>query len=334
MKVGYKTRIENQFQSLELSGDESSPILVSVSQKKDNNMDDKFLVWHIEGGLGKNIAATALIPSISKKYKSRKLIIVASYPEVFLNHPDVYRVYRVGFTAYFYDNYILGKDTLVFRHEPYFQTGHILKKKHLIENWADILNVDYEKQKPRLYMNMIQQQLSGVWFREKPILLIQTNGGPLQNQNLNYTWTRDLPIEMAIYITEKYSNDYHIIQVTREGGIKIPNVETIDYPMTNMELAGLVMVSSKRILIDSSIQHIAAALELPSVVFWVGTSPENFGYDLHRNIKALPPKGDTKLIDSYLFDYSFEGNLHECPYTNVNEIFNMEEVDRTLNEYL
>jgi quinol monooxygenase YgiN len=334
MKVGYKTRIENQFQSLELSGDESSPILVSVSQKKDNNMDDKFLVWHIEGGLGKNIAATALIPSISKKYKSRKLIIVASYPEVFLNHPDVYRVYRVGFTAYFYDNYILGKDTLVFRHEPYFQTGHILKKKHLIENWADILNVDYEKQKPRLYMNMVQQQLSGVWFREKPILLIQTNGGPLQNQNLNYTWTRDLPIEMAIYITEKYSNDYHIIQVTREGGIKIPNVETIDYPMTNMELAGLVMVSSKRILIDSSIQHIAAALELPSVVFWVGTSPENFGYDLHRNIKALPPKGDTKLIDSYLFDYSFEGNLHECPYTNVNEIFNMEEVDRTLNEYL
>jgi hypothetical protein len=334
MKVGYKTRIENQFQSLELSGDESSPILVSVSQKKDNNMDDKFLVWHIEGGLGKNIAATALIPSISKKYKSRKLIIVASYPEVFLNHPDVYRVYRVGFTAYFYDNYILGKDTLVFRHEPYFQTGHILKKKHLIENWADILNVDYEKQKPRLYMNMIQQQLSGIWFREKPILLIQTNGGPLQNQNLNYTWTRDLPIEMAIYITEKYSNDYHIIQVTREGGIKIPNVETIDYPMTNMELAGLVMVSSKRILIDSSIQHIAAALELPSVVFWVGTSPENFGYDLHRNIKALPPKGDTKLIDSYLFDYSFEGNLHECPYTNVNEIFNMEEVDRTLNEYL
>jgi len=65
-------------------------------------------------------------------------IIVASYPEVFLNHPDVHRVYRVGLTAYFYDDYILGKDTVVFRQEPYFQSGHIMRKKHLVENWADI----------------------------------------------------------------------------------------------------------------------------------------------------------------------------------------------------
>ena len=107
MKVGYKTQVDDEFKSIQLPNDDSSPILISVAQTKDNNMENKFLVWHIEGGLGKNIAATALIPSIVKKYKSRKLIIVASYPEVFLNHPDVHRVYRVGLTAYFYDDYIL-----------------------------------------------------------------------------------------------------------------------------------------------------------------------------------------------------------------------------------
>jgi hypothetical protein len=333
MKVGYKTNIENEFHSVQMDGNNASPVLVSVSQIKDNSMENKFLVWHIEGGLGKNIAATALIPSIVKKYKDRNLIIVASYPEVFLNHPDVYRVYRVGLTAYFYDNYILGKDTLVFRHEPYFQNGHIMRKKHLIENWSDILDVEYEKQLPKIHMNMIQSQLMNAWQREKPILLIQTGGGAFQNQKLNYTWTRDMPIELAVYIVENFSNNYHIIQITREGGVRIPNVEIVDYPMTNMELASLVAASQKRILIDSSLQHMAASLNLSSVVFWVGTAPENFGYDLHTNIKALPPKGTTKMIDSYLFDYSFEGNVHECPYNDVNEMFDINEINSKLKEY-
>jgi ADP-heptose:LPS heptosyltransferase len=62
---------------------------------------DKYLVWHIEGGLGKNIAATSLISSIKKKYPDRKLIMVASYPEIFLNFPDIERVYPVGNTPYF-----------------------------------------------------------------------------------------------------------------------------------------------------------------------------------------------------------------------------------------
>ena len=140
MKVGFQTTIDNQYQSIQAEGIDSSPVLISVAQKKDNNMD-KFLIWHIEGGLGKNVAATSLLPELAKKYKSRKIIVVASYPEVFLNNPHVYRVYRVGLTQYFYEDYILGKDTLVFRHEPYFQTGHILKQKHLVENWAELLGV-------------------------------------------------------------------------------------------------------------------------------------------------------------------------------------------------
>jgi hypothetical protein len=35
-----------------------------------------------------------------------------------------------------------------------------------------------------------------------------------------------------------------------------------------MELFGLVAASEKRFLIDSCLQHAAAALNLPSTVFW------------------------------------------------------------------
>jgi len=93
MKVGFKTQTESEFQSIQLPDTNIQPVLVSIVQGKDNNMDNKFLVWHIEGGLGKNVAATALLPAIAKQYKTRKIIVVASYPEVFLNNPNVHRVY-------------------------------------------------------------------------------------------------------------------------------------------------------------------------------------------------------------------------------------------------
>jgi hypothetical protein len=144
MKVGYQTTVDKQYKSIQADGLEASPVLISVAQKKDNM--EKYIVWHIEGGLGKNVAATALLPSLAKKYSDRKIVVVASYPEIFLNHPDAFRVYRVGLTPYFYEDYILGKDTLVFRHEPYFQTGHILKQKHLVENWCELLGIKYENQ--------------------------------------------------------------------------------------------------------------------------------------------------------------------------------------------
>jgi hypothetical protein len=330
MRVGFRTQNETQFQSITVPDMDISPVLVSVVQGKDNNMDNKFLVWHIEGGLGKNIAATALLPDIAKQYKTRKIVVVASYPEVFLNHPDVHRVYRVGMTAYFYEDYILNKDTLVFRHEPYFQTGHILKQKHLVQNWAELLGVTYKKQLPNLHLNMMQKRLPNIWQRQKPILLIQTNGGLFQGQALDYAWTRDMPIELANYIVDKIGKEYHIIQITRENSPQIPGVEVVNYPMSNMELFGLVAASEKRFLIDSCLQHAAAALNLPSTIFWVGTSPENFGYEMHTNIKSLPPKGQTKLIDAYLFDYSFDGQLHECPYQDLSEMFDMNAIDKIL----
>lgn len=292
---------------------------------------EKYLVWHIEGGLGKNIAATSLLNDLAKKYEDRKIVVVASYPIIFLNHPAVYRAYRVGMTAYFYDDYIHNKDTLIFKHEPYFETNHILRKKHLIENWANLLGLDTPVNlTPDIHLNMVQSRLHTNWMREKPICLLQTNGGPLDTQRQGYTWTRDIPIDLAVHIAEKYRNTHHIMQVTRPGSPHIPGAEIIDIPLTPIELITLLKATDKRILIDSCLQHAAAGFGLPSVVLWIGTSSINFGYDMHTNIQALPPKGNTKLIDSYLFDYSFDGIHHECPYNNINEMFDINNLDKTL----
>jgi hypothetical protein len=150
-------------------------------------MEEKYLIWHIEGGLGKNVAATSLVKTLSETYVDRKIIIVASWPEVFLNHPSIYRVYRVGNTHYFYDDYIKDKDVLIFKHEPYSETDHILNKKHLIENWCKLLGINYENQLPVVNFNFVQKRNFRKWNREKPILVIQTNGGPLDGY-VEYSW--------------------------------------------------------------------------------------------------------------------------------------------------
>jgi hypothetical protein len=145
----------------------------------------------------------------------------------------------------------------------------------------------------------------------------------MDGQKYPYSWTRDMPMEIAQEIVNQFSNQYHIIQVTRPNGYELQGVERLDKPLSNMELFSLLVVAQKRVLIDSSLQHASAALNLPSTVLWVGTSHKVFGYDIHNNIQAKLPKRANQLIGSYIFDYSFENNMHECPYLNVIDLFDI-----------
>jgi len=301
-------------------------------------MEEKYVIWHIQGGLGKNIAATALTKDIKKQYLDRKFILVCSYPNIFLNDPNIDRVYSLNNRPYFYENYIENKDVIIFQHEPYHQTGHIKKQNHLIESWCELLSIEYKNQLPTLSLNYAQSKLPLSWIREKPILLLQTTGGPTQ-PTLNppsvssnpYSWTRDLPIEIAQLIVNKYSHEYHIIQISKHDGYGLEGVERMSQPLSNMELFSLLLASKKRILIDSALQHASVALNLPSIVFWIGTSPKLFGYDLHKNIVAKLPKRANQLINSSIFDYNFDFNTEECPYLNLDEMFNVRELNRELD---
>lgn len=292
-------------------------------------MEKKYTIFHLEGGLGKHVLATAVAQCIKNNYPERELIVVCAYPEIYLNLPFVDRVYRIGMTPYFYEDYIHEKESLIFKHEPYFTSEHINKKLSLIPNWCKLYNLEYGGEQPTLVFNLRQQQIAhNKWRREKPVLLIQTNGGPLQDQQYPYAWTRDIPFDVSQTIVNHFSQYYHIIQICRDKMNVLENVEAIFEPLSNMELFSLLAYSQKRLLIDSCLQHAAAALGLPSTVLWVGTSPRVFGYNLHHNIVASLP-GGTKLPDSYLFDYNFNGVTHECPMIN-SDIFNMNEIIESL----
>jgi len=296
-------------------------------------MQKQYSIFHIEGGLGKHIAATAVAKCIKNTHPDRELIVVCAYPEVFINLPFISRVYKIGITPYFYDEYIKDQDFLVFKHEPYFTTDHIKKSKSLIDNWCNLYDLNYFGELPEIKFNYRQLQFNqNLWYREKPIFLIQTNGGPLEGQKYINSWTRDIPPYLLSTIIESFKDDYHIIQVCRHKNQAIhPDVEVISEPMSNTELFGLVQASSKRLLIDSSLQHVATALNKKSTVLWIGTDPKVFGYDLHDNISANLNDDNFKRPESYLFDYGFTGELYECPVEDMRTMFDVTQIINSLN---
>ena len=287
---------------------------------------EKYFVWHVQGGLGKNVAATSLCQDIKDAYPDRKLIMVVSWPEVFLNHPNIDRVYALGQCPHFYDDYVHQKDTMIYRHDPYNQSGHIHRKTHLIHNWCDLLGIQYKEQTPKVIINYAQQQLVNMWNRDKPTMVLHTNGGPIDGQKYPYNWCRDIPPELAQAIVNKFHKNYHIFQICRKDSVVLENVERVDQSLSNLELFSMLANSKKRVLIDSCLQHAAVAFNLQSTVLWIGTSPKVFGYKLHKNVVAKVPNKKNQLIGSYLFDYQFENNIHECPYINMNEMFDVNHI--------
>ncbi len=292
-------------------------------------MAKKYSLFHVQGGFGKHIAATAVAKCIKNNHPSRELILTAVYTEIYQNLPFVDRVYQLGNTSYYYQTYVEDMDSLIFANEPYFTTDHVNKKLPLIQTWSKMYGLKYKGEMPQITFNHLQKKIAKEFWtgraNGKPIMVIQTNGG-LLNEQRPYLWARDMPIALAQKLVDHYEKDYHIFQITKPAGEVLDGVEVIKDPMSNMELVSILLQSEKRIFIDSCMQHAAAALKMPSVVLWNGTSPKVFGWDMHTNIQARKP-AKFKLPNSVFFDFDFIGVEAEYPYVDEDEeIFDFDKI--------
>lgn len=293
----------------------------------------KYVIVHIEGGLGKHVAATAVVDGVKKKYPDRKVIVVCGYPEVFLWNPNCHRVYGLGNTPYFYDDYIKNKDSIILKNDPYATTDHIHQRRHLIESWFEAFNIEYKGELPSLFTpyRMAELVIQKYSNRGKPIMVLHTNGGPYNPDNKYeanqvVSWSRDMPTPVIEALIKHYSKDYHIIQICKSKDNVMKGVEAIVNPQYNLELFSILRLAEKRILIDSCLQHASAAFRLPSTVLWNGTSPKVFGYDIHANIT---PKREYmegyKNIKAYLHDFELWGDPVQCPY-DTNDLYDINKI--------
>jgi hypothetical protein len=287
------------------------------------------IIFQINGGMGKCIMATAVCTAIKKKYPESNLIVVSGYPDVFLNNKEVHRSFVFNGLSYFYDEYIDGKEFLIFANDPYLETGHIRQDEHLLKTWCEMFGLEYAGEQPAIYLTQREvQYFQNKFASEKPIMLLQTNGGAQTEHK--YSWARDLPSAAVVKIIEQFKDDYAIAHIRREDQLSYN--DTIPVTDSFRALCILLAMSSKRLLIDSFAQHAAAALQLPSTVCWVSNKPEVFGYDLHDNILANEFTTKPELRNSYLSKFNIAGDLIEFPYNSEDEIFNVEAIVESLSK--
>ncbi len=290
----------------------------------------KNIIFNIDGGIGKSIMATAICESIKKKYPQHHLIVLTSYPEVFLCNPFVDKCFHHNQLSYFYKEFIENGNFIAFMHNPYLETNFIGRKEHLLNTWCSMFGIKYENEQPKIYLTKREKDFYARQFAsDKPIFVIQTNGVAV-NQEIKYSWSRDIPFNVAQQVVNQFKDEYNIYHIRRNQQMTLQN--TIPVEAEFRALCGLINISNKRLFIDSFGQHTAKALELDSVVCWIANTPAQFGYENNINIIANSETKKPELKNSFLSKYNIVGDLIEFPYNSEMEIFNTDEIIESLRK--
>ena len=288
------------------------------------------IIFTIDGGLGKSIMSTAVLSAIKKQYPKAYIIVITGYPDVFIANPNVNKVLNHTQTNGIYKKYVMNKDCKVFVSDPYNTSDYITESKHLIQIWCEMFGITYNGEKPELFISKSERQYFENFYKtDKPIFALQTNGGGA-GQPLQYSWTRDMPQTVVEEIINEFKGQYTILHIKREDQLSYP--DTLQALDSFRSIAILLTLSEKRLLIDSSAMHIAQSLGLSSVVMWVGTNPNVFGYENNQNIVANPPTREINLEHNFYTKHLLFEDLGTIPYNDLTEMFDVDTIIETIKK--
>lgn len=292
-------------------------------------------IFQIDGGIGKNIMGSAVLRNIAKSHIDNKNVVVCSYPEVFLHNPNVYRLFKTGVTPYFYDDYIKNKNSNIFKFDPYNSPEHVNKSAHLIKAWCNTFKINTDYTIPELYFNKIEDRDLSVLIQRfspyKPYIIVQINGGFGVGENkVPLHWYRDVPPYYYQQIVNKFLDKFNFVLLKAPHQIDIQN--TIVPNLTLRETFNLMRGAAGAICMDSMVQHAMAALGKPSLVSWIGNSPDVFGYSIHKNIKSNFEFKEEN-FEGYIEPYSIQSEGYQCPSNYTPEsLFSMDELFTAFEE--
>jgi len=292
----------------------------------------EYVIFHIDGGIGKNIVATAVVKSVKAAYPDRKLIVVSAYPEVFLHNKNIHRIYKFGHIPYFFEDYIKNKNSIILRMEPYHSEDLLYRKKSLTEIWCDVFNIPCIDLKPEIVLTQREiMYVNNSLSKKGPILLVQPNGGG-EGQQHPYSWSRDFfPTFTQSIINDIKDHFDKILVIGRQNQPSFDNSIKITDNLRN--LFCYVYLADKILAIDSFVQHAAAAFDKKAVVGWICNSPTVFGHKTNDNVIANGIESFRHKIDSYLEKDDWTGaRFYDCPYDNLNNIFDKTKILNLLSK--
>jgi len=257
----------------------------------------------VEGGIGKCVAFSALLPELRKKSEVQ---IYTPYIDCFANNKNVKMVYES--TIPLQDPRIMASNNIYYC-EPYksnFQFG----KQHIIESYCEHHGVKYNSSmRPKLYTDQHKESVDK-WLKDNEIekyILVQFSGGQAkwnygdnvqyQNINPNRNYQPFLAQQVINMLLEEYK-DTTIINCV------LPNEPhyqgTIRCDLHFAQIHEMLKGAEGFVSIDSCLQHFSASTEKHGVVIWGSTRWTQFGYSHNKNLQFHMGKkwDEAKFIDS------------------------------------
>ena len=288
---------------------------------------NNYAILQIEGGVGKNVMATAVVRAIAITHPDKKIVVITAHPDVWLNNQRVHKTIQFGTLQYFYNDYIKNKQSLVFMQDPYKHEDYVYRRRHVTDIWCELCGVKWDGPNPELYFTQLENDFCQTMINrdERPILMINAFGGA-ENQQHKYSWARDIPPITAQRVIEKLSDRFRVIQIRRPDQIALNGAESF---VTNIRQTALMLFhSDRRLLIDSYLQHAAAAFGLKSTVLWGCNTPIALGYSIHDNIYGNFTPGDLK--NSVYEPYDIVGDPTQIT-SSPADMYNFEAIIKSLD---
>ena len=263
---------------------------------------------NVEGGLGKNVMLTAILPAFKMAKGYDEIYVVSPYHDVFKSCSVVTDAFP-PMQGTLYQELVLDEDCDIYWKEPYSNQRFIKKQCHLFEAWAEELGFelmqDGDSYVPLLdnieeafpMVRQAAEQYADEWKHN--FCIVQFNGGqsplgPMQDQNGNPIPYNDHQEaikrnyfkgeQIVKLLKEKYGNDCHIIHFALPNEPTIEGTEKVQVPYLAYHL--LAAEAKAIVCTDSSLQHLATGVNDNVTVIWGETRPEHFGYACNNNVCA------------------------------------------------
>ena len=261
--------------------------------------------YMIEGGIGKQVAFTAIIDALAKKDKG-KIQIHSPYVDIFGGNTNVKLALDAN-TIHTSDKRILNSQNIC-HCEPY-KSNYLKGELHIIQSYCKLFGVRYEENmRPKMFTDHYKNHAKKV-AGDNDFIVIQFSGGQspvVYNSNSNYM-SNDPTRNYHPFLVQKVINlikeKYEDLKIINFSLPNEPNYEQTIRPelMPFAQWHEMLKLSNCKgfISVDSCLNHFARSAGRKGVVIWGGTRWIQLGYKQNKNINKWWNKWDEWDNDKY-----------------------------------
>ena len=244
----------------------------------------------VEGGIGKQVAFTAIIDALVKKDKE-KIQVHSPYVDIFGGNTNVKYALDSN-SIHLQDKRILDSQN-IFHCEPY-KTNFIKGEYHIIQSFCKLFGVKYdEKMRPKMYTDHYKNDAKKI-AGDDNFIVVQFSGGqapagfnPSNSYNSNDP-TRNYHPHLAQKVVNLIKEKYENLKILNFSLPNEPNYEQTVKPklIPFAQWHEILKLPNCKgfISVDSCLNHFARSVGRKGVVIWGGTRWIQFGYKENINV--------------------------------------------------